>query len=356
MSDEPRDPDQPETPPDAADRGRDGEEAHAADEDSDNITPLEPATDRSSERPRSPGETAEVIPLRAVARDGDPGESDDVPPEPDGAGNGEDTGPDQSKNRQPPRTLLGAILRRVTDNLAGAARRGEQDNAVLQLLAMADDDESSGEVVDLTRERLRRRGPPPSEVDIGAALREQFEHYIDENVRADDASPDERRVRIDADFVREHGAKLLPSLFGHVAETITANMAGLAAPPPRSPADQDDDDDEATGTDSASKGAPGFGEDTSDDTDDDDTTDEAGGPHLHAVDPDADEAVHRARPKTRVEVDLLSVLAALIQPPDDADSDTTDTDLDDDDVSDDDTARTNEDSEPPKPTDSGDDT
>lgn len=193
---------------------------------------------------------------------------------------------------QPPRTLLGAIVRDVTHSLAqtrlvtqptalGTESEGED--------TVSEADETRPAVVDLTAERLRRKGPHPGPIDLTAVVRDAFERFVDshEDVvpTTDDRHASDRALRIDGRFVETHGAGVLSELIGTVARNITANLVGMAA----APTDIETD-------------AP------------QDPQDPPAALQLTTVDPSA----QNAPVETKVTVDFLSVLAALIKPPPEA--------------------------------------
>lgn len=202
---------------------------------------------------------------------------------------------------RPPRTLLGALMRQVADRLAAEVQSPEP-SAVIQLLdhdaeqpAPEGQEEAEGAEppVDLTMERLRRKGPTPSAVDLAAAAREVFDRFLDEHQTiAASAQPGEgegtesaasRQVTIDGEFVRKHGATVVPALLNGLAETLAANLAGLATAPSALKPQKSE-------AEPAPSGAK---------------------PDLHAIDP----ADAPPPPRTEIKFDLLGVLAALIQPP-----------------------------------------
>lgn len=101
-------------------------------------------------------------------------------------------------------------------------------------------------VIDLEAAR-RARGPGPlaeAEQRIAGALREGFNRYLAEHApAAEDGVPG--HVKIDGAFVREHGGRLLASLFGSFASAVvpasvdvaTGEGEGATAAPPEAQVD-----------------------------------------------------------------------------------------------------------------------
>lgn len=94
------------------------------------------------------------------------------------------------------------------------------------------DDEPSN-VVDLEEERRKKegkRGPTEFEVRLQTNMRDALGEYVARNVVAEGETVDD--VEVDLDFIRDHGPKLIGSLFGAFTRAIAPDGLKVSVPLP----------------------------------------------------------------------------------------------------------------------------
>jgi len=114
------------------------------------------------------------------------------------------------------------------------AKDGEakRDDVIADAAAALTPDEKAvketSEVINLTLERLKRRGIE-RKIDLKSVLQDQFTKFADKNLKENDYTVDEdgkKVVKVDADFFSNHGSEAIPEILGGVARSVVNTLFG----------------------------------------------------------------------------------------------------------------------------------
>ncbi len=107
----------------------------------------------------------------------------------------------------------------------------------------------TSEVINLTLERLKRRGIE-RKIDLKSVLQDQFTKFADKNLKENDYTVDEdgkKVVKVDAKFFSNHGSEALPAILGGVARSVVNTLFGDILGIKDAKSEEAKDDDKAEG-------------------------------------------------------------------------------------------------------------